>query len=788
MYKLFLLLCLFALPLLGFSQQNTYSRVRIFLDGKNPATLLQNGIDLTGGNPKAGWVTSELSAAELARVSGAGFRYEVLINDMQKYYLQRNEEAQNQLKNTSATTDLSAEWPVPANFSLGTCGGFLTVDAMAAQLDLMRTLYPNLISVKQSISDSLTTIEGRPIYYVKISNYPDSSQNKPQVLYTGMHHAREPIGMQHLLYYMWYLLENYSTNADVQNVVDNTELYFVPVINMDGYSYNIATNPAGAGMWRKNRRNTGGGNFGIDINRNYGYMWGYDDTGSSPDPSSETYRGVAPFSEPETRMIKYFCESHDFRIAINFHSFANDFLYAWGWSPEPTPDEALFNAYAVVMTKENNYTYGPGNTTIYPTNGGSDDWMYGEQTTKPLILAYTPEIGGNTDGFWPSVDRIIPLCQENMLASFTAARLVGKFGTIADASPLFIYQDNGYLNFDVTRLGMQDGDFTVTINPLGSAFASVGPALILSGMSILEKRTDSIPYHLAAGLNAGDTLRYVLILNNGYYTVSDTVSRIWGYPYPVFVDKLDTKNNWTGNWGLTTASYYSAPTSMTDSPFGNYQPNANSSTTLKNPISIPASTLTTLEFQAHWALEAGYDYVQVKVSDNNGTTWTPLTGKYTHPGSSNQLPGQPLYDGSEGNWVREAFSLNAYQGKSIKIRFTLRSDVGTEMDGYYFDDFTISNLLDPTSIGENKPVQATLGIPTPNPANGLVRINYTIPATNTQPVLRVYSTSGVEKISSVLMQHEGWSEFSVKDWPAGVYFIRLEAPGIPAQVKKLVVY
>jgi carboxypeptidase T len=701
--------------------------------------------------------------------------------------VQRNQNAANELKNTVGNTSLSEEWPVPAHFTLGTCGGFLTIDAMLAQIDQMRSLYPNLITVKQLVSDTIVTCEGRPMYYVKISDNPDVAENEPQVLYTGMHHAREPIGMQHLMYYMWYLLENYESNPDVKNVVDNTEMFFIPVVNIDGYTYNITTSPSGGGMWRKNRRNSGSGNFGIDINRNYGYMWGYDDEGSSPDPSSEIYRGTEPFSEPETRMVKYFCESHDFQIAINYHSYAGLLLYAWGYSPDPSPDDALMNAYASAMTAESNYTYGPGNTTIYPTNGGSDDWMYGEQTTKAKILANTPEIGNGGDGFWPVQNRIIPLCQENMLTSLMAAKLVGKYGSITDAAPLFIYQDHGYLNFDLKRLGMQECDFTVSITPLGNRFASVGSAKTFTGMELLEKRTDSIEYQLAPVNHVGDTLSYVLILDNGLYTVTDTVQRIFGYPYLAYADPLNNKNNWTGTWSITSASYFSPPTCMTDSPLGNYGTNANRSISLINSIPVNPALLTVLEFRARWALENDYDYVQLKISDNNGSTWTPMAGRFTNPGSSNQLAGQPLYDGVMSDWKHEAISLNAYQDKNIKLRFTLVSDAGTEMDGYYFDDITISYLLDPTDVNDLNPSPTWLGIPYPNPSNDQVRISYSLPALASSPALRIYNTIGKEMLSLPLQQQKGLAEFSVGNWPSGIYYVRLDLPGIPSTVRKLVV-
>ena len=779
---------LLLLPFLSSAQNAIYSRVKIHLGPGELSRLQSTGIDINQVNPKEKWVISEISNRDLDKVKKAGFDYEILIEDVQRFYLERNTLPENQVAPGSKQSAMSEDWPVPVNFSLGTCGGFHTVDAMLEQLDQMRALFPNLITVKQLVNDTLTTVEGRPVYYVKISDNPDIAESEPQVLYTGMHHAREPIGMQHLLYYMWYLLENYSTDSDIKDVVDNTEMYFIPIINVDGYQYNIDTYPAGGGMWRKNRRNSGGGNFGIDLNRNYGYMWGYDDEGSSPDPSAENYRGPSPFSEPETRILKYFCETHNFRITLNYHSYSNLLLYVWGWTPDPSPDELLQNTYASIMTAENNYIYGPGSTTIYPTNGGSDDWMYGEQTTKPKIFSYTPEVGNSGDGFWPVQSRIIPLCKENMHASFMAARLVGKYGKIYDASPLFIWQDNGYIRFDVKRLGLQDGDFTASVLPLGDGFASVGSPVILSGMQLLEKRTDSIAYQLAPLNHVGDTLRYLLVLDNGNYSISDTVMRIYGYPYPVFTDNLNNKNNWTGTWNLTGTSWFSPPTSMTDSPMGNYGSNANRSTTLINAIPLSQTLLTVLEFRARWALETDYDYVQLKISSNNGSSWTPLSGRYTNPGTGNQLYGQPLYDGQESEWVHEAISLNPWQDQNIKLRFTLDSDGNTELDGFYFDDVIISNLLDPTAINEPNPAQAWLGVPFPNPANDEVRMSYLIPDKALSPLLKVFDASFREVILMPLNTGQGWAEFSVSGWPSGVYFIRLEAPGLPVLVRKLVVY
>ena len=112
------------------------------------------------------------------------------------------------------------------------------------------------------------------------------------------------------------------------------------------------------------------------------------------------------------------------------------------------------HTYAAIMTMENNYSYGPGNTAIYPTNGGSDDWMYGEQATKEAIFSYTPEVGGAGDGFWPEIPRVIPLCQEQMWQNIIAARLLGIYAVVKDMSLTVNAQIDGYAKFEIKRLGM----------------------------------------------------------------------------------------------------------------------------------------------------------------------------------------------------------------------------------------------------------------------------------------------------------------------------------------------
>ncbi|MBB1489712.1 hypothetical protein H4O21_24185, partial [Oceanospirillum sp. D5] len=143
-----------------------------------------------------------------------------------------------------------------------------------------------------------TTWLGQTVYYVRISDNPDIDEAaEPETLITGMIHAREVNSLMNIMYFMWYILENYDSDPFIKNIVDNQELYFVPIINPDGLRWNEVIAPNGGGLQRKNLRpgvadngstSTSNNVRGIDLNRNFNYYWGFDNSGSSPTQSSNT--------------------------------------------------------------------------------------------------------------------------------------------------------------------------------------------------------------------------------------------------------------------------------------------------------------------------------------------------------------------------------------------------------------------------------------------------------------------------------------------------------------------
>lgn len=171
----------------------------------------------------------------------------------------------------------------------------------------------------------------------------------------------------------------------------------------------------------------------------------------------------------------------------------------------------------------------------------------------------------------------------------------------------------------------------------------------------------------------------------------------------VYYDEANNLNNWTSvsGWNTTTTKFVSPPTSFTDSPGGNYLANVTATLTYNNNIQLTDIIGAELEFDTQWDIENDYDYGQVLISTNNGTTWVPLAGNYTNPGTGSfQPPNQPLYDGTQLTWVHEKMSLANFVGQSIKLRFLLRSDGSVEKDGWYVDNIKIStyNTIIPVEL------------------------------------------------------------------------------------------
>jgi len=773
-----------------------YHRARIYYNGPKGILLLANqGLAVDHGKHKFGvYIESDFSENDIQKAKMLGMKVEIQIEDVKKFYVEQNkgiDKSTPSEKNASCSGSSSPSYPVPANYNHGSMGGFLTLTELYQELDDMAALYPNLISVKAPVSTFLTH-ENRPLYWMRMSDNPNSDEAEPEVLYTAIHHAREPEAMQQLVYYMWYMLENYATNAEVQGILDNTELYFIPMINPDGYQHNVNNDPNGGGMHRKNKRNVGSSNPGVDNNRNYDYIdgsgsiWGT--SGVSSDQNNDTYPGTGPFTEPENQAIKWFVENHSIKLALNNHTYGDLLLYPYGYANNIlTPDNSTYVAISSMMVAANGFS-NILSSGLYPAAGDSDDFMYGETSTHDKIFAFTPEIGGT--GFWPAVNQIDPIAEGMVYLNLTAAHLVTNYAVSNDLTAAIIPDLSGSFYYDIQRLGLEDpANFTVSIIPITSNILAVGGANSHNSMALLQQDNDSISYTLDPAIAAGDLLTYVISVDNGQFLSNDTVTKTYGQSQVIFSDAANSLTNWTVSqtWNTTTSAYYSASSSITDSPNGNYSHNINKSITLTSGVDLNNAVAATLSFYGKWEIEAGYDYVQLEISTNGGGSWIPQCGNYTKAGSSNQAQGEPLYDGFQTTWVKEEISLSDYLGENILARFTIVSDGGVREDGFYFDDFEVNVVYGPQGLEELTENGLYISQNIPNPANETTSINYVLPQTKDNAYLNITNGMG-QIIDRVLLSNTSQNvEFSTSALSQGVYYYYIENNGQRSLTKKMIV-
>ena len=237
------------------------------------------------------------------------------------------------------------------------------------------------------------TVQGKPILAVKVTRNAKqvADGSRPATLYMSTQHAREWITVEMTRRLLHYVLDNYTKDPTITTLVNRTELWFVPVANPDGYDYTFTE---GNRLWRKNLRDNNGGGIsvgdGVDLNRNFSYKWGWDNEGSSPDPSSDTYRGPAALSEPEDKALDELLRRVGFEFLINYHSAAELLLYGVGWQVStPTPDDEILKAMAGDDAHPAVPGYDPDiSAELYTTNGETDT----HATVRYGTLAFTPEM------------------------------------------------------------------------------------------------------------------------------------------------------------------------------------------------------------------------------------------------------------------------------------------------------------------------------------------------------------------------------------------------------------
>ncbi|MCK4548176.1 MAG: immune inhibitor A [Candidatus Eisenbacteria sp.] len=597
---------------------------------------------------------------ELARIEAEGFRTEVMIEDMAAFY---------------------ASLRKGNNF-----GDMYTYSEATALLDSLHTEYPEITTARTSIGQSH---EGRDIWAIKISDNPNVQEDEPEVLLDALHHAREPITVNVVCDFIKYLCDSYGTNPVSTFLVNERQIWIVPVVNPDGYCYNETHYPGGGGMWRKNRRiNEFTECLGVDPNRNYPYMW--DHGGASHDPCSDVFLGPYAGSEPEVQAIMGLCNAHEFVTHNSYHSVAGMVLIPWAYTNTHTPDDSILRSMAQRMA-ECGYQYGQPGEILYNCSGGTLDWSYGEQTTKPKAFSFTTEVSGS--GFWPEDSEVAGLVDENLPANIYLVQAAGAYLEVAGIEIADHARGNDQLDpgesADIT-ITLENLGITETLSDVTVILRSYDPYIGLSdaysdygSFGAMESKDNSAdPFQLSVdgGCPEGRvvTLHFDIYAGGSFFN-RESLDITIGSLQTVFSDDFESgTGNWTfagGAWGLVTSTYTSPTHSITDSPSGDYSNYLNTRMRLASGLDLSVYSSATLTFMHKYEIETGYDYGYVELSVDGGA-WTQLGSRIS---------------GFQTSWVEATRSLTAGCGHTdVAFRFRLESDTYVTEDGWYIDDVTVS--------------------------------------------------------------------------------------------------
>lgn len=667
--------------------------------------LLRQGFDVVYQAPSTLRFDLLCDDAELERLRELGFDYSLVHADTSAFYADRL------AQEAAAGPPALGGWLSPP-YGQGSIGGYYSWSEVASVLDQIAAAFPSIVTPKASIGQSL---QGRDLWYVKVSDNPGVDEAEPEVRFDSMHHAREPQSMQTVVWTLLWLTENYGTDALATWLVDNREMWFLPVVNPDGYVYNETTNPGGGGLWRKNRRNNGDGTLGVDLNRNYPHEWGFDDLGSSPITSAPDYRGPSPASEPETVAMIAFISSRSFATAISCHTYSNLWLYPLGYIEAAPANDAQYDEVSVLATEVNNYVYGPGSIVLYLANGVTNDYDHAVHGT----LSWIPEIGGDGDGFWPPQSRIVPLAEENLLGFLRTALAAGSWVRTTDEALTDTGDGDGFFEpgetVDLVVSARNSGLLATTTNVVATV-TSTHPGLSVSGggsddFGPLAPFTSAVgaPIELVVAPTAtpGSTLTFELELAWDGYTETLSGSLVVGVPRPILTDDLELDLGWTaglpgdtattGLWeygdpvGTFSGSEPSNPEDDATSGVDNdtCYATGNGSTTLGgDDVDNGLTTLVTpvIDLSGVGSAQLSYarwyadfttadDVFRVDISDDDGANWVSLEA----------------LTGTDNEWNRVTFRVEDHVALTdqVRLRFVAEDDPNNSIVEGAVDDLLV---------------------------------------------------------------------------------------------------
>jgi murein tripeptide amidase MpaA len=347
---------------------------------------------------------------------------------------------------------------------------YLNVEEIESALENLAAAYP---ATTELITVPNLTHEGRQTHVLRLGA---TNSEQESVLILGGMHAREWVPPDALISLAADLLEAFDRGtglsygdksfaaSDIRRLMQALSVYLYPCVNPDGRHFSQTADP----QWRKNRRPSGGGCVGVDINRNFDFLWDHSvkfaaDSGvsASADPCNRNiYRGPSPVSEAETRNVVWLLDSiPQIRWHVDVHSAVPVILHSWGSDQDQTAQTAqnfLNSAFDQVRGRKDDAAYGEYISQddldvvtslsqqmdkaisevrgvgygveqaygLYPTSGASDDYAFSRNfadNTKTKVYGFTIECGRSFQPTWDEAEDVIREVCAGLIAFCLAA-------------------------------------------------------------------------------------------------------------------------------------------------------------------------------------------------------------------------------------------------------------------------------------------------------------------------------------------------------------------------------
>lgn len=501
-----------------------------------------------------------------------------------------------------------------------------------------------------------TSLEGRNITAIRVTA-PDQPGNarddRPVIIWHAGQHAREWVSPPVMVYLADMLLNSYATDPRVQTLLDSVDMRIIPVFNPDGYVYTWTDQR----LWRKNRR----GGYGVDLNRNWAYEWG--GAGSSGSTSSETYRGPAPFSEPESAAVRDYALAFGSRLAaaMDYHSYSQLILWPFGYASgavTPEPDRTFYDTLSTQMSNDifsvHGAFYDPIQSwELYPAAGVAEDWYYGTLGAWSLTIELRDT---GAFGFQLPANQILATCEENFegalrFAERTALPLSFAQEHIPATIPADTAADVAVRILPGTQ-SVLPGTALLHARLPGGSFASA--PLTAAGGDLYEGSLpptpcgDEVEFYFSVQTTSGSTLQHPSAGPGAPFFAEATQIAV------AFEDTMESNLGWTvgapGDTATTGIWERANPQGTAAQPEDDHTPDgtlcwitgaASGGSVGANDIDGGATTLTGPSLDAaagdgdayisYWrwysndqGAAPNADSMPVLISNNNGSTWTLL--------------------------------------------------------------------------------------------------------------------------------------------------------------------